>query len=232
MNRALSRAPSALALRIIDLGLIPIVRFERWDQAQRIVEALFAANVGIVEFPMTSPQALKAIEKISDAYGDAMVVGAGTVLDVKTVRACALAGARFIVSPCVDYSVIRACRARAIVVCPGALTPTEAQSAWEAGADFVKIFPCDSMGGVAYIKSLKTPLPDVAMIPVGGVTAENAGDFIRAGCVAVGVGNGLIDKKALAASRYKSITLSASKYLKAIREARRARTGRSAGFHR
>ena len=214
-------ALSAVARRIAACGLIPIIRFDRLEQAEKIVAALWAAKVDIVEFPMTSPLALKAIEKISDALGDSMVVGAGTVLDAKTARTCMLAGARFIVSPCVNTTVISACRRKETVVCPGALTPTEVAAAWEAGADFVKVFPCNSVGGAAYIASLKTPLPHLAMVPVGGVTADNAGDFIRAGSAALGVGAGLVDKETLFLGHYEKVTRKAGRFVRAVAVARK-----------
>jgi Entner-Doudoroff aldolase len=208
--------------RIRACGLVPIVRFHHIDQAEKIAEALHAARVDIIEFPMTSRQALKAIEKVTAIFGDTMIVGAGTVLDRETARTCILAGARFIVSPAVKPDIISMCKCYSTVVCPGALTPTEVLSAWESGADFVKIFPCGDVGGVHYIRSLKVPFPQIEMVPVGGVTVENAADFIRSGCAALGVGAGLISEIALESSHYEDITGKASRFMEVIQKARSA----------
>jgi 2-dehydro-3-deoxyphosphogluconate aldolase/(4S)-4-hydroxy-2-oxoglutarate aldolase len=209
--------------RIRACGLIPIVRFRALYQAEKIAEALHAAGVDIIEFPMTSRHALKAIEKTVDMFGDTMVVGAGTVLDGETARACILAGARFIVSPAVNPGVIGMCKRYSAVVLPGALTPTEVLLAWEEGADFVKIFPCGDVGGVRYIRSLKAPFPHIEMVPVGGVTLENAADFIRAGCAALGVGAGIINGDPQKSSHYEDMTIKASQFLGTIQKARTTR---------
>ena len=206
--------------RIVTCGLVPIFRFERLDQALKTVEALYNGGVDVIEFPMTSKLAIIAIEKIADAWGDRIFLGAGTVLDTETARACMLAGARFIVSPAVNVNVIQLCKRYSLTVCPGALTPTEILTAWDAGADFVKIFPCGNVGGPAYIKNLKAPFPQIQMIPVGGVTFDNAADFIHAGSAALGTGNGLIDPTAVAAERYDDITKNAARYAAIIKSAR------------
>ena len=211
---------STVSRRIRNCGLLPIVRFGQIDQAEKIAEALHAAGVDIIEFPMTSPHALKAVEKVTDIFGDAIIVGAGTVLDSETARACILAGARFIVSPAIRPDVIRMCKRYSTVVCPGALTPTEVLFAWESGADFVKIFPCGDVGGVPYIRSLKMPYPHIEMIPVGGVALENAADFIRAGCAALGVGAGLLSNKTAEPLNYEDITGKASQFMEIIQKAR------------
>jgi 2-dehydro-3-deoxyphosphogluconate aldolase/(4S)-4-hydroxy-2-oxoglutarate aldolase len=199
---------------------VPIFRFQELEAAMKVTEALKSAGVDVVEFPMTSPLALKAIEKVKETWGDSILVGAGTVLDAETARTCMLAGAGFIVTPSVKPEIAAVCKRYAAALCMGALTPTEALSAWEAGSDFVKIFPCGTIGGVDYIKQLRVPFPHIRMIPVGGVTFENAADFIRAGSVALGVGNGLIDPKAVAAMRYDTIETNASRFLEIIKTAR------------
>jgi 2-dehydro-3-deoxyphosphogluconate aldolase/(4S)-4-hydroxy-2-oxoglutarate aldolase len=186
-----------------------------------IVEALIAGGVDIVEITMTVPGALGVIEKVAAAFGDKVVVGAGTVLDSETARAAILAGAEFIVSPGSSDAVIGAARRYAKMVCPGALTPTEVLHAWEAGADNVKIFPCGEVGGAKYIKSLKGPLPQIEMIPTGGVNLNTAADFIKAGCAALGVGTALIDAQAVAAGDYDVITEKAKQFLSIIRDARK-----------
>jgi len=206
--------------RIKACRLIPIVRFLRMEQAEKIARALFAAKVDIVEFPLTSEHALAAIEKISDEFGDKMVVGAGTVLDGASARSSILAGARFIVSPAVKTDVIGMCKRYSTAVCPGALTPTETLLAWEAGADLVKIFPCQSVGGASYIRSLKTPYPHIELAPVGGVTPENAAEFIAAGSAALGVGDGIISSQALASFTEEDITRKAARFMDAIKKAR------------
>jgi len=217
------RQLSSVEQGVVACGLIPIVRFERLQQAVGVAKALRDAEVTIVEFPMTSALALKAIEKTITECGSSMIVGAGTVLDVKTARDCISAGAAFIVSPCVNPAVIQTCRRLKTVVCPGALTPTEVYDAWRAGGNFIKVFPCNSVGSVSYIQSLKIPFPDIALIPVGGVTIANVGDFIKAGCCAVGVGAGIVDRDALKAERYDVVTKKASRYMQALRAAREER---------
>jgi 2-dehydro-3-deoxyphosphogluconate aldolase / (4S)-4-hydroxy-2-oxoglutarate aldolase len=211
---------ASAAEKIGSCGLMPIVRFDRLDQAMNIVTALHKAGVTIVEFPMTSALAVKALEKTTEAWGDKMLIGAGTVLDTETARMCISAGARFIVSPAVNLRVIHLCKRYSIAVCPGALTPTEVLTAWEAGSDFVKIFPCGNVGGPDYIKQLKVPFPHIRMMPVGGVTFQNAADFIKAGSDALGTGNTCIDPKAVASGDFESITKTASRFMEIISNAR------------
>jgi 2-dehydro-3-deoxyphosphogluconate aldolase/(4S)-4-hydroxy-2-oxoglutarate aldolase len=213
---------ASAAEKIASCGLMPIVRFERLDQALLAVEALYKGGVDVVEFPMTSALALKAMEKTAESWGDKMLMGAGTVLDAETARICIAAGARFIVSPAVNTHVITLCKRHSIAVCPGALTPTEVLTAWEAGADFVKIFPCGNVGGPNYIKQLKAPYPHIRMMPVGGVTFQNAADFIKAGSDALGTGNTCIDPKSVASGDFDSITKNASRFMEIIIAARRA----------
>ncbi len=208
------------AQRIVSCGLVPIFRFQQLDQALNVVDALKKAGVDVVEFPMTSPLALKAIEKVKETWGDSMLVGAGTVLDTETARACMLAGAEFIVTPAVKKEIAVLCTRYSVALCMGALTPTEVLDAWDAGSDFVKIFPCGNVGGVDYIKQLKAPFPHIRMIPVGGVTFGNAADFILAGSAALGAGNGLIDPKAVAAGRFDAVETNALRFLEIIKTAR------------
>lgn len=212
----------AVSQRIRDCGLIPIVRFDQIDEAEKIAEAIRDAHVDIIEFSMTSKFALKAIEKTATVFGDAMIVGAGTVLDGETARACILAGARFIICPAVKPDVISMCKRYSAVVCPGALTPTEVLHAWESGADFVKIFPCGDVGGVHYITSLKAPFPHIELVPVGGVNIDNAADFIRAGCAALGVGAGLISGNTHNSPDYAGITAKAQQFMQVIQKTRSA----------
>jgi 2-dehydro-3-deoxyphosphogluconate aldolase / (4S)-4-hydroxy-2-oxoglutarate aldolase len=212
--------PASRNDRIVSCGLIPIFRFERLEQALKTVEALYNGGVDVVEFPMTSILAIKAVEKVVDSWGDKILVGAGTVLDGETARSCILAGAQFIVTPSVKGEIAVMCKRYSVALCMGALTPTETLAAWEAGSDFVKIFPCGNVGGPSYIRQLKAPFPQINMVPVGGVTFENAGDFIRAGSAALGAGGGLIDPKAVAANRYDLISQNASRFIDIIKAAR------------
>jgi 2-dehydro-3-deoxyphosphogluconate aldolase/(4S)-4-hydroxy-2-oxoglutarate aldolase len=200
--------------------LVPVIRADTADQAIKITEALLAGSIPVAEITMTVPGAIPAIEKVSDAMGDGMVIGAGTVLDPETARTAILAGAQFIVCPTLDTRVIELCRRYSVMVSPGALTPTEVITAWEAGADFVKIFPCGEVGGAKYIKSLKGPLPQVEMIPTGGVNLQTAADFIRAGSAALGVGTALVDKKAANEGKYEVIVDKARQFISVINEAR------------
>src|SRR5256714_1985223 len=162
-------------------GIIPVVRASSTGEAMQVIEAIRAGGVPVLEITMTVPRAVRVIEQVADRYGDEVVVGAGTVLDAETARACILAGATFVVSPSLNLATIEMCRRYSVVVTPGALTPTEVVTAWAAGADAVKIFPCSAMGGAKYLKSLKAPLPQVLMIPTGGVSLATAAEFIQAG---------------------------------------------------
>ena len=205
---------------ILDVGLIPVIRASSSTEAIAIAKAIEAAGVSIVEVTMTVPRALHVIEKITDYFGDKVLVGAGTVLDSETTRSAMLSGAEFIVSPILERSVIEICKRYSKTVIPGAMTPTEVLTAWEAGADLVKIFPCDSLGGAKYLKALKGPLPQVLLIPTGGVKLELVGDFISAGASALGVGSELINKEAVASENFGYISSPARKFLQAIRSAR------------
>jgi 2-dehydro-3-deoxyphosphogluconate aldolase/(4S)-4-hydroxy-2-oxoglutarate aldolase len=169
---------------------------------------------------MTVPGALRVIEKVADRYGDKILLGAGTVLDAETARAVILAGAEFIVTPSLKASTIEVCKRYSKVVIPGALTPTEVVTAWEAGADFVKVFPCDNVGGPKYIRALKGPFPQIDLIPTGGVNLNTAAEFLAAGSAALAVGSELVDKKAVAAGDFAKITDNARKFLEVMQAAR------------
>lgn len=169
---------------------------------------------------MTVPGAIRALEKVADQFGDRLVLGAGTVLDPETARACMLAGAEFFVTPSLKTATIEVAKRYSKVICPGALTPTEVLTAWEAGADIVKIFPCGNVGGAKYIRALKGPLPHIEMIPTGGVNLENAGEFLKAGACAVAVGGELVDAKSVKEGRFDVIEERARQYLAVISRAR------------
>ena len=206
--------------QIAEIGVVPVVRAESAKQALQVVDAIKEGGVPVLEITMTVPGAVKVIEQIADKHGDSVLVGAGTVLDPETARTCILAGARFVVSPALNVGTIELCRRYSIPVLPGALTPTEVVTAWQAGADVVKVFPCGAMGGASYLKSLKAPLPQIEMIPTGGVSLKTAADFIAAGALALGVGADLVDTKAIKAGEPGKVTDAARAYVQAVKTAR------------
>ena len=211
---------SEILQRIRDIGIVPVVRASTADEAIQVVEAIRAGGVSLLEITMTVPGAVQVIETLTRKFGDEAIVGAGTVLDAQTASACIAAGARFIVSPALNLETIVFCREREVAVMPGALTPTEIVTAWHAGADFVKVFPCSAMGGASYIKSLKAPLPQIELVPTGGVTLATAASFIQAGAAAIGVGADLVDVKAIRAGAAQKVTAAAQAYVAAVRSAR------------
>lgn len=206
--------------RIREVGIVPVVRAESADEAGRAIAAIMAGGVPVLEITMTVPGAVKLIESLAARFGAEAVVGAGTVLDPETARACILAGAQFVVSPSTNLATIACCRRYGVPVMPGALTPTEVVTAWEAGADMVKIFPCSALGGASYIKALKAPLPQIDLIPTGGVNLQTAADFIKAGSTALGVGADLVDLKALREGKDALLTERAQKLVEIVRAAR------------
>jgi len=208
--------------RITEIGLVPVVRAQSAEEAMKAIDAIRAGGVPVLEITMTVPRALSLMEEVSRRYGRDVVLGAGTVLDAETARACILAGAQFVVSPAVDLGTIACCRKYSVPVFPGALTPTEVVTAWTAGADAVKVFPCGAVGGASYIKSLKAPLPHIEMIPTGGVSLKTAADFVKAGSLALGVGADLVDTVAIREGRFQDVTDRAKQYLEIVREARSA----------
>ncbi|MBZ5545846.1 MAG: bifunctional 4-hydroxy-2-oxoglutarate aldolase/2-dehydro-3-deoxy-phosphogluconate aldolase [Acidobacteriia bacterium] len=211
----------ALAL-IREVGLVPIVRAPTPEDALKATEAIIAGGLRIAEITMTVPNALRVMEAVSERYGDKVLLGAGTILDPESCRAAMLAGAEFIVTPSLDVRVIEMARRYSKPIFPGALTPTEVVTAWQAGADMVKIFPAGPVGGPKYIKALKGPLPQIDLVPTGGVNLENTPDFIRAGAAAVAVGSELVDVKALQKGQVDVITSNARQFVEAVRAARAA----------
>jgi 2-dehydro-3-deoxyphosphogluconate aldolase/(4S)-4-hydroxy-2-oxoglutarate aldolase len=206
--------------KIREVGLVPIVRAPSAEDALLAAEAIVAGNIGILEITMTIPNAIQVIEKVAHKFGDKLLLGAGTILDTETGRAALLAGAEFIVTPALNLQVIELARRYSKPIMPGALTPTEVVTAWQAGADIVKIFPCGPVGGAKYIKALKGPFPQIELIPTGGVNLETTPDFIKAGAAAVAVGGELIDLKSLREGKFDAITANAHLYLEAVRAAR------------
>lgn len=211
---------SAIINRIIEVGVIPVVRAESADIAMRAIDAIKAGGVSVIEITMTVPGAIHVIAEVARRFAGEVIVGAGTVLDAETARACILAGAQFIVSPALDLDTIACCRRYSIAVMPGAMTPTEVLAAWKAGADFVKVFPANAVGGADYIKALKAPLPQIEIVPTGGVTLKTAADFIKAGAAALGVGSDLVDTKALREGQDAVLTERARQFIAIVKQAR------------
>jgi 2-dehydro-3-deoxyphosphogluconate aldolase/(4S)-4-hydroxy-2-oxoglutarate aldolase len=197
-----------------------VVRATSPKHAQLAAEAVCAGGIPAVEVTMTVPGAVELIAQLVKAFGSEVLIGAGTVLDVETAKRCLDAGAQFMVSPGFDLDTVRFVKQQGTLMMAGALTPTEVISAWKAGSDFIKIFPCGSMGGAKYLKALKAPLPQIPLIPTGGVNLENASDMIRAGAEALGVGGELVSASALASGDTLAITDAARKYVAIVREAR------------
>ncbi|HVJ07647.1 MAG TPA: bifunctional 4-hydroxy-2-oxoglutarate aldolase/2-dehydro-3-deoxy-phosphogluconate aldolase [Acidisarcina sp.] len=206
--------------RIHDAGLLPVLRASSSEQALALAGALEAGGITVLEITMTVPGAVEVIRRLVLEAGDRLLIGAGTVLDPETARACMLAGAEFIVSPSLNVKTIEICQRYGIAVLPGALTPTEVVTAWQAGADVVKVFPCSAVGGAKYLKALKAPLPQIELIPTGGVSLATASEFLEAGAYALGVGSDLVDAKAIQAGRPESITENARKYRTIVQQAR------------
>src|SRR6185312_3381974 len=206
-----------------DLGLVPVLRASSVDAALKLAEAIAAGGVTALEITMTVPGAIRVMRELSEKRPD-ILIGAGTVLDPETARACILEGAQFVVSPALNVKTIEMCHRYGIAVLPGALTPTEIVTAWEAGADVVKVFPASALGGAKYLKSVKAPLPQVEMIPTGGVSQSTATEFLEAGAFALGVGADLVNPKAIADGHPEVITENAARYLAIVRQFRGAQT--------
>ena len=209
----------AVLERITATGVIPVIRAQSADEAASAIAAIQKGGVSVLEITMTVPGAIELIREVTRRATDALV-GAGTVLDPENALACIDAGARFVVRPALNLATIAACREAGIAVLPGALTPTEVLTAWNAGADFVKVFPANALGGPSYLKSLKAPLPQVKLVPTGGVNLQTAKDFIRAGASALGVGADLVDLQALRRGDAELVTERARKFLSLVAEAR------------
>jgi 2-dehydro-3-deoxyphosphogluconate aldolase/(4S)-4-hydroxy-2-oxoglutarate aldolase len=206
--------------RIAQTGIVPVVRAASGEEALAVVDAIRAGGIDVIELTMTVPGAVEVIRELARRCGDDVLLGAGTVLDAETARACMLAGARFVVSPIVDAGTIACCRTYGVPAMAGALTPTEVVQAWKAGADVVKIFPCSAVGGASYIRALKAPLPQIALMPTGGVSLATVGDFIRAGATAVGAGADLVDVARIRAGEPGAVTEKARQYVAAVAQAR------------
>ncbi len=202
------------------IGIIPVVRARSAEEAVEAIDAIMAGGINVLEITMTVPGAVKVIEEVSKKFGTDALVGAGTVLDPETAQACIDAGARFVVSPALNLDTIALCKKLNVPVMPGALSPTEVVTAWNAGADLVKVFPCGAVGGASYLKNLKGPLPQIKMIPTGGVSLATAADFIKAGAAALGVGTDLVDVNAIRAGNASVVTDRAKQFVQIVRDAR------------
>ena len=202
-----------------EIGLVPVLRAESEAQALALADAIAAGGVTVLEVTMTVPGAIRVMRRLAEERPD-ILIGAGTVLDPETARMCILEGAQFVVSPALNVRTIEMCHRYGVAVLPGALTPTEIVTAWEAGADVVKIFPASALGGAKYLKSVKAPLPQVEMIPTGGVSQATAAEFLEAGAFALGVGADLVNLKAISEGHPEIITENARKYLAIVRKFR------------
>jgi 2-dehydro-3-deoxyphosphogluconate aldolase/(4S)-4-hydroxy-2-oxoglutarate aldolase len=211
--------------RIKEIGIIPSVRTSSADDARFSAETVAQAGIPIVEITMTVPGALEVITELAHSMPD-LIVGAGTIFDMKTARHCVDAGARFLTSPGLDLRIVEFALKERIVAMPGALTPTEVTAAWLANADFIKVFPCAQLGGASYIHALKAPFPEVPLIAAGGVNQQTAAEFITAGAAVIGVGRELIPTKAVQQRNQHWITELARRFLGIVQEAR-SRTDRA-----
>ena len=205
--------------RVFDSCIVAVIRAESGDLLVDVAEALLAGGVDVMEVTFTVPRATRVLERVADKLGNRVLLGAGTVLDAETARIALLAGAEFIVAPNTNVEVIKVCKRYSKLVMPGALTPTEVVTAWEAGADIVKIFPSD-VTGPKYLKALHGPLPHVRLMPTGGVNLETAAEFLKAGAYALGVGSSLVDPKLVAAGDLKKIESLARQYVQIINDFR------------
>ena len=206
----------AILKRLEEIGLVPVLRAESVDQAMRLARAIAEGGVTVLEVTMTVPGAIEVIRRLAREMPE-ILVGAGTVLDPETARLCILEGAQFVVSPALNLRTIEMCHRYTVPVLPGALTPTEIVTAWQAGADVIKVFPASALGGAKYLKTLKAPLPQIEMIPTGGVSLGTALEFLEAGAFGLGVGADLVDPRAIHEGRAHEITANARKYLEIVR---------------
>ena len=208
--------------RVLDSGIVAVVRAPDSDQLVHVARALADGGVDVVEITMSVPNALDVLRQVRQELGERLLLGAGTVLDAETARAVLLAGAEFIVAPTLNLDVIRLCRRYGKLVMPGAFTPTEILTAWEAGADIVKVFPADVVGP-AFFKALRGPLPQIRLMPTGGVDLTTAADFLKAGACCLGIGGQLIEPKAVAERNFDRIRDLARQYVEIVREFRSPR---------
>jgi 2-dehydro-3-deoxyphosphogluconate aldolase/(4S)-4-hydroxy-2-oxoglutarate aldolase len=205
--------------RVLRGGLVAILRSPNGERLADVAEALLAGGVDVIEVTFTVPKAARVIEQVADRLGDRILLGAGTVLDTETARTALLAGARFLVSPTLNHDVIEMCHRYDALAMPGAFTPTEILSAWQAGAEIVKVFPSD-VTGPNYLKAIAGPLPQVRLMPTGGVNLQTAPDFLRAGACALGVGSSMVEPRSIADGDFARIESMARQYVEVVRKTR------------
>jgi len=206
--------------RIVEVGIVPVIRASSPQEARLAADAVAEGGIPIVEITMTVPGAVELIRELVKTSAGRLLVGAGTVLDAEMARRCRDAGAQFLVSPGLDLDTVAFAVREEILIMAGALTPTEVITAWKAGSDFVKVFPCGQVGGAKYIKALKGPLPDIPLVPTGGVNLKTVSEFIEAGAAALGVGGELVQREALQSGDSEVIVENARKFVAVLREAR------------
>jgi 2-dehydro-3-deoxyphosphogluconate aldolase/(4S)-4-hydroxy-2-oxoglutarate aldolase len=205
--------------QILDCGLIAVVRSPDSQQLVEVVRALADSGVTVVEITMTVPDALGVLRQVRQALGERILLGAGTILDTETARAALLAGAEYLVAPTLNLEVIRLCQRYSKLVMPGALTPTEILTAWEAGADIVKVFPAEVVGP-AFFKAMRGPLPQIRLMPTGGVDLNTAAEFLRAGACCLGLGSQLVEPRAVAEGNFDRIRELARQYVAIVQSVR------------
>jgi len=203
--------------RILEIGIVPVVRASSAGQACIAAEAVREGGIPIVEITMTVPGAVELIHELVKNCGSEVLIGAGTVVNADAARRCIDAGAEFLVSPGLNLPTVAVAAREGKLIMAGALTPTEVMAAWDAGADFIKIFPCGQVGGAKYIKALKGPFPQIPFIPTGGVNLNTAAEFIEAGSVALGIGSELVQVEALKANKPEIIVENARKFLAIVK---------------
>lgn len=218
--------------RITDIGVVPVVRAASAAEALLAAQAVCDGGIPIVEITMTVPGAIEVIRELRMRAAANVLIGAGTVLDAETAHRCIDAGAEFLVSPGLDLATVEFAARAGILMLAGALTPTEVITAWKAGSDLVKIFPCGQVGGAKYIKALKGPLPQIPLVPTGGVNLNTAAEFIAAGATALGVGGELVQSEALKSGKPEVIVENARKFLAIVQQARAASSSVVAGSAR
>jgi 2-dehydro-3-deoxyphosphogluconate aldolase / (4S)-4-hydroxy-2-oxoglutarate aldolase len=212
-----------VAERIVEVGIVPVTRAGSTKQAMYAVEGVCAGGIPIVEITMTVPGAIDVLATLARTSPSEILIGAGTVLDAENARRCVEAGAQFLVSPGFDAETVRFANKSEKVIMAGALTPTEVITAWKAGSDFIKVFPCGAVGGVSYIRALRAPLPNIPLVPTGGVNLKTAPELIEAGAAAIGIGVELISPSALQTGNTSEIAENARRYVAVVREARARR---------
>jgi 2-dehydro-3-deoxyphosphogluconate aldolase/(4S)-4-hydroxy-2-oxoglutarate aldolase len=211
----------AVRARILEIGIVPVVRATSPQEALLAADAVCQGGIPIVEITMTVPGAIEVIRQLSKSSAEKVLIGAGTVLDAETAQRCLDAGAQFLVSPGFNLATVEFAVREQLLIMAGALTPTEVITAWNAGADFVKVFPCGNVGGAKYIKALKGPLPQIPLVPTGGVNLTTAAEFIQAGAAALGIGGELVQSEALKSGKLEVIVENARKFVATVQQARK-----------